>query len=140
MEIGPNKCKLQLCHAFRSGNSKQVVKLLNRIKVEVGSNIRVSYLDGETIFKTAKQKSNLLLDDDSDFQHRNQVNYFFSMLGMSPTQGMVNPFPRAILRNMPSSQSLRFMMMSTLQFHLVGGEAIMSTKLLIIKFPCLDPL
>ena len=52
--IPPSKSELQLQHASRIGNSKRVVKLLDKVVVEAGVNTRVPYLDGNIVFGTTK--------------------------------------------------------------------------------------
>ena len=78
---GPNKSKLQLRLALRNGNSGHVVKLLEKVTAEVGMNTRISHLEGETIFGTAKRKLDLPPEDESDSHHHNQVNYCIPIVG-----------------------------------------------------------
>ena len=66
---GPSKSKLELHLASRNGNSKCIVKLLDKVVVEAGLNTRVPHLEGETIFGTAKRRLDLLPGNDSN-SHR----------------------------------------------------------------------
>ena len=72
---GPSKFELELRLASRKGNSKRVVKLLDKVAVEAGLNTRVPHLKGETIFGTTKRKLDLPPEDDSDSHRHDRVNY-----------------------------------------------------------------
>ena len=69
LQIGSYKCKVQLCHASKSRNFNHVVKLLDRVAIEVGMNTRVPYLKEETIFWNTIWKLNLPPSNDSDSYH-----------------------------------------------------------------------
>ena len=78
---GPSKSELQLRLAFRIGNSRRVVKLLDNVAAEAGLDTRVPHLEGETIFGSAKRKLDLPPGDDSDSHHHDWINYSVPRVG-----------------------------------------------------------
>ena len=79
--------------ASRSGKSKCVVKLLEKVVVEARLFSRIPHLEGETIFSNAKQKLDLLPRDDRNSHCHNRVNFSIPMVGrdLSPAlQGELN--------------------------------------------------
>ena len=79
---GPSKFELELCFVSRKGNLKSIVKLLDKVAVEVGLNTRVPHLEGETIFGTAKRQLDLPLGDESNSHRYNRMNYFVPKVGI----------------------------------------------------------
>ena len=84
---GPSRSELQLRLTLRNGNSRRVVKLLEKVTAEAGVNTRILHLEGETIFGTAKRKLDLPPRDESDSHRHDRVNYCIPKMGrrMSPS-------------------------------------------------------
>ena len=141
-----SKCKLQLHHASRVGNSTCVVKLLDRVAVEAGVNTQVLHLKEETIFESAKWKLALPQDDNS----HNRVNFSIPTLekGMSPIQmrGIENPSIclgcsiNANPRSMVSFQCHGLMLIDILQSGSSAGIAITKARLSLVELLFLDPI
>ena len=100
-ETGPSRSILQLWLASRSTNSSRVVKLVDELSAEVGVNTRVPHLEGERIFGSAKQKLDLLPNDESDSHRHDHVNYSILKLekGLSPAKS------RGVVELMSSTQA-----------------------------------
>ena len=65
------------------------MKLLDNIAAQARLDTKVSHLEGETIFGSAKQKLDLPRGDDNDSHRHDRINYSVPRVGkgISPSQG-----------------------------------------------------
>ena len=125
------------------------MKLLNKVAVEAGVNKRVPYLEGETIFGTAKQKLNLPPGDDSDSHCHDWINYSIPILqkGISPSQAQgilngtsgSNHSPNSIPKGKSSSECPKLVGLGTPQLQAAIESVIASLGYPILESACVDP-
>ena len=72
---GPSISVLRLRIAARNTNPSRVAKVVDDVSCAAGLNTRVSHLEGEKVFGSAKQKLDLPPRDASDSHRHDCVNY-----------------------------------------------------------------
>jgi hypothetical protein len=83
----PDRNVLKLRSATRFGDPKQIAQAVSDLSSDAGLNSRISHLEGESIFGSAKRKLDLPPGDDSDSHRHDRVNFTLPKLGRNMTPG-----------------------------------------------------
>ena len=126
------------------------MKHLDNIAAEAGLDTRVPYLEGETIFGSAKRKLDLPPSDDSNSHRHDRINYSVPRVGkeISPSQGRL--LGRSLRSQGQGLSSVKSSNPSTVSpfsnstglHHSLAcdSQVITRSRLPILESPCLDPL
>ena len=84
---GPSTSVLKLRLASRMSNPSKIARLVDDVSVIAGVNTLVPHLEGERVFRSAKQKLDLPLGDETDSHRHDCVNYSVPKLSKKRSPG-----------------------------------------------------